>query len=739
MGAPALLGEMIVSESITAANFSLTRRNFIALGAAAASAVDTATSRVVQAQAKAQATPASQRSASPLQTAPNVATHPLDPLTAAEFAQIKAAVATLPMLGRRTLFAWVQLNDPPKAEVLAFRSGGTFRREALVVALSPENQTAYEIIVDLRERRVLTSTDLQKLQPFLTGIEFDRAAEVVEASQEVRAALARRGYKLQEKKIGDLFFIDTYAPGQDAVTVRDGKTIRAVRVLFADKQGGLNNYGPYVEGLMVLVDVYGESVLKIEDQPGPSLGVPVPADIFDQAVLGSKVPVTDLTVEPPSASAVTLDGNHVHWLNWDFRFSFNQREGLVLHQIAFDDAGTLRSICYRAAVSEMLVPYSDPSSEWIWREFFDAGEYGLGAVAVNGRPGKELPNNALTLDAVLPSAELKTLVEPNRVFFYEREAGALFAHVQDADEKDVHGRRRRHTCAHIYARAKELVVGYLTNVGNYDYVFQWIFRQDGSFGFEAELQGLILDKTVGDMTCSVCEREAQGGPGTYETTGAQEFGTLISPRMLGVTHQHWINLRMDFDVDGTANAVEEYNVKRLPQDQKTNPAGRALAVTRTVFGKAREAERTLDDMSNRTWVVYNPSKRSQIGQFTGYEISPLGNTFSSIPPSRFGEPTSFVQRHLWVTQYSPRELYAAGLYPNQHPHDYSDGLITYAGEESVYDQDIVVWYSLGFTHITRPEDFPIMPGERIGVDFKPRGFFANSPALGYARLDQAEK
>ena len=166
MGAPALLGEMIVSESITAANFSLTRRNFIALGAAAASAVDTATSRVVQAQAKAPATPASQRSASPLQTAPNVATHPLDPLTAAEFAQIKAAVATLPMLGRRTLFAWVQLNDPPKAEVLAFRSGGTFRREALVVALSPENQTAYEIIVDLRERRVLTSTDLQNLQPF---------------------------------------------------------------------------------------------------------------------------------------------------------------------------------------------------------------------------------------------------------------------------------------------------------------------------------------------------------------------------------------------------------------------------------------------------------------------------------------------------------------------------------------------------------------------------------------------
>jgi primary-amine oxidase len=701
----------------------LTRRRFVALGAAVAAAADAATSRAAQARDIA---PPPQRSASGLQTVPKVAMHPLDPLTAAEFAQIKAVVGTLPTLGPRPIFAWVQLNEPPKAEVLAFRSGEAFRRDALFVALSPENRTAYEIVVDLRAHRVLASTNLQNLQPFLAGIEFDRAAEIVEASHEVKAALAKRGYTLPGK-IGDRFFIDTYAPGQDAATLRDGRTIRAVRVLFADKQGGRNDYGPYVEGLMVLVDVYGQSVLKIEDVPGPTLRVRVPEDIFDRAVLGPEVPVTDLTIEPASASAVTLDGNHVRWLNWDFRFSFNQREGLVLHQIAVDDAGTLRSICYRAAVSEMLVPYADPSREWVWREFFDAGEYGLGAVAVNVRPGKELPNNALTLDAVLPGAALETLVEPNRVFFYEREAGALFAHVQATDQR------------HIYARAKELVAGYVTNVGNYDYVFQWILRQDGSFGFEAELQGMILDKTVADMRCSVCEREAQAGPGTYETSGAQEFGTLVSPQMLGVTHQHWINLRMDFDVDGTANAVEEYNVKRLPQNPQTNPAGRAFAVTRTVFGKAREAVRMLDDASNRSWVVYNPSKRSQIGQFAGYEIAPLGNTFSSIPPSRFGEPTSFVQRHLWVTRYAPRELYAAGWYPNQHPHDYSDGLVTYAGDGSIYDRDVVVWYSLGFTHVTRPEDFPIMPGERIGVDFKPRGFFARSPALGYARLDQTKE
>jgi primary-amine oxidase len=697
---------------------ALSRRSFVALSGAAA-AISELGSR---AAAHAAVAPAAPRAAAH-GAVPSVAAHPLDPLAPPEFERIKKILARETWLGPRTIFPWVQLNEPPKAEVLAWAPGRAFRREALVVALAPNERTAYEAIVDLRSERVLSSRNLHDLQPFLTTNELERAAGVVDASPEVKTALEKRGYRIPGK-ISDRFFIDTYAPGKDPATVRDGKTIRAVRALLADKQGGINDYGPYVEGLMVLVDVYGESILAITDRPGAIATRRVPEDIFDRSVLGPERPVADLTIRPQTRSRMHFDGNRVRWEGWDFRYSFNQREGLVMHQIGFNDGGRVRSICYRAAVSEMLVPYSDASPEWVWREFFDAGEYGLGSVAVNLRPGKELPDNAFVLDAVLPGESLETLVEPNRVFFYERENGALFAHVQASDRR------------HIYARAKELVAGYVTNVGNYDYLFTWVFRQDGSFGFQAELQGLVLNKTIFATACGVCEREAQGGPGTYRSTGQEEFGTLVSPQMLAVTHQHWINLRMDFDVDGTANAVEEYNVERLPEHPQTNPAGRALVVKRTVFGKAHEACRMLDEASNRTWVVYNPSKRSEIGQFAGYEIEPVTNTFSSIPEDRYGEATSFVQRHLWVTPYDPNELYAAGWYPNQHPADYTDGLAAYADDRSIYNRDVVVWYSLGFTHVTRPEDFPIMPSERVGVNFKPRGFFAKSPALGYARLDQ---
>ena len=51
---------------------------------------------------------------------------------------------------------------------------------------------------------------------------------------------------------------------------------------------------------------------------------------------------------------------------------------------------------------------------------------------------------------------------------------------------------------------------------------------------------------------------------------------------------------------------------------------------------------------------------------------------------------------------------------------------------SLVKQDVVVWYTTGYTHVTRPEDFPVMSAETIGFRLVPRGFFRRNPPLGVA-------
>jgi primary-amine oxidase len=47
----------------------------------------------------------------------------------------------------------------------------------------------------------------------------------------------------------------------------------------------------------------------------------------------------------------------------------------------------------------------------------------------------------------------------------------------------------------------------------------------------------------------------------------------------------------------------------------------------------------------------------------------------------------------------------------------------------VEDTDVVVWHTVAATHIVRPEDWPVMPVERVGFALRPAGFFTRNPAL----------
>src|SRR5271165_7408529 len=114
----------------------------------------------------------------PLQTAPATPSDPLDPLTAQEFAILKDILQNQGKFSDKTIYNWVQLQEPPKEAVLAFRPGQKFRREAQVVAISPEKKTAYEILVDLNAKKIESIKDLGNLQPSLLDSEFNKAREI---------------------------------------------------------------------------------------------------------------------------------------------------------------------------------------------------------------------------------------------------------------------------------------------------------------------------------------------------------------------------------------------------------------------------------------------------------------------------------------------------------------------------------------------------------------------------------
>ena len=50
-------------------------------------------------------------------------------------------------------------------------------------------------------------------------------------------------------------------------------------------------------------------------------------------------------------------------------------------------------------------------------------------------------------------------------------------------------------------------------------------------------------------------------------------------------------------------------------------------------------------------------------------------------------------------------------------------------DRPIEDTDIVLWYVFGLHHITRPEDWPVMPADIVSFQLRPVGFFNRNLAL----------
>jgi primary-amine oxidase len=651
------------------------------------------------------------------------AVHPLDPLDADELATIGAVVKRSGRFSADANFAWVALQEPDKAVVQAFKPGMAFPRRATLDAIDYAQRKAFAVVVDVKAREIVSVTDLAGLQPGLTDRDTDIAKEVLDADPRIKAALVARGLDVR-RKVSESVGVQ-YAPiGHDpSLAQQDGRLMRA---FFASDQDAINEFSPFLDGLSAVVDLYARQVVRLQDEAGAPR-IAVPHDIFDRKVRG---PAAGATREPRSRDgrkSVSVERNVIRWRNWQLRYAFNLREGLVLYQVGFEDQGRRRLILYRASVSEIVTAYGDATDFWSWLELYDEGVFGLGASAVAVEPGREVPANALVLDPVLPDVEQPRFSArpPRRIYVYERDAGSLMYYRQG----DLT----------FHARARELVVGSLASFGNYVYGINWIFREDGSFRFEADLAGEVLTKFVRQQTCETC-RAMTSGPGAggesrpFTPDGDDRYGTLVHPGLVAANHQHWFNLRLDFDIDGAANAVMENNRAHAASPRHDAAEARALTASHTVLGTSVDAARDMNEETGRSWSIYNPAAVSREGRPAGYTLAPMENAMTIFPPMRQHGSAAFTAHHVWITPYRAGELFAGGPYPNQAPSDYTDTLARYASPESIYDRDIVVWYSLGMTHFPRPEDYPVMSSARLSVTFQPDGFFSRNPAVGLGQV-----
>lgn len=627
--------------------------------------------------------------------------HPLDPLTSGELQTMVKALKADGRLPKDSLYPVVVLNEPPKREVLAWRKGSPFRREAFVVALDRDANKTYEAVVDIKGRKVKAFKHVEGVHPGVLIEEYDAPKEIVKQDKRVVEALKKRGIKDVEN-----VQIDVWAAG--ILSEDEYKSgARLLRCLLYYRPAGHKNpHHRPIEGIEVMVDLAKKKVVRFADTGVvPVVETSLKGELDEKAQPSLRKTPAELNCRFPGGVGYTINGNSIEWENWRLRFAMHPREGLVLYDVRYKDGDVERPIMYRGSLSEMLVPYGDPDPNWYWRNAFDLGEYGVGRLANTLRPGLDAPIYATMVDSTFADDFGNPYVQKDSVAVYEREAGLLWKHYDFDSEHDE------------TRRARWLHLTYVATVSNYDYALSWVFGQDGTIMVMGQLTGIVLPKGV--------EEKSVAGLGG---TGIERYGRLVGPRIVAPNHQHFFNFRLDLDVDGPDNQLFEINNEAEPMGPD-NPAGNAFVMNVTQLKTEKEAQRNLNLPTARYWIVSNSTKTNSLGDPTGYMLVPGEN---SVPYLHQQAPVrkraAFINSHVWGTKYKEDQLYGAGYYPNQSVEDSGLGAWS-ADNESLDKEDLVLWYTLGVTHNPRPEEWPVMPSHNTGFKLLPNGFFSENPSL----------
>ena len=615
--------------------------------------------------------------------------HPLEPLTAQE---VQLAVTLLKEAGKvtpTTRFISVSLKEPDKAFVHAYSGGEPFNREAFAVLFDNGTNACYETAVSLTDRRLVSWQHIPGVQPTMTVDEQIECEQAVLASPEFKAAL-KKHYGLEDTK---LVMVDIWSAGNYGS--EEDRTMRLARPLcFLRMDPTDNGYAKPIEGLRPVVDLNAMKVLRVEEHGHWPLP-PQQANYAADRVANFRTDLKPLSIMQPEGPSFTVEGYRVSWQKWSFVIGFNGREGLTLNHLCYEDGGRKRSVLYRGSLSEMVVPYGDPAPQQARKNAFDAGEYGLGYCANSLELGCDCLGYIRYFDGHLCTSRGEPLTIKNAVCLHEEDYGILWKHTD----------RRLNTPE--VRRSRRLVISSIATVENYEYGFFWYLYQDGNIQFEIKLTGIL---SLGALP-----------PGVKSP-----YGTLIAPQLYAPNHQHFFNMRLDVDLDGTANSVYQLDVA-ADGPGPANPFENAFAVQARPLATEQEAKARLNLETARTWKIVNPNVRNATGEPVGYKFFPGDNCGPFATKNAWWRKRAgFVDHHVWVTPYREAERHAAGNYPNQSQG--GDGLPRWTeANRSIANTDVVLWYTFGHTHLARPEDYPVMPAAYIGFMLKPNGFFTANP------------
>ncbi|KAL5004112.1 hypothetical protein ScPMuIL_017568 [Solemya velum] len=495
-------------------------------------------------------------------------------------------------------------------------------------------------------------------------------------------------------------FVEFYVlnPIDFNVLVRlDNKTIEVERVW----HGG-RTYASFHQ----LNDAYEKKSLSTPRIPFPH----VDRNYFSTMNLrGTRFPETP-TRNPvqiePDGKRYSINGRHVSYMGWELDFRMSISSGPQLFDIRYRN----ERIAYELSLQEIAVFYSGGSPAQRFANYIDS----VGLIGASARgliPGADCPEGAtfVNVDFMMESSRDPSTAY-NAFCIFEFNTGIPL--------------RRHHAytafSGHYYEGVADVVltVRTIVTIANYDYLFDFTFHQNGAIEVRGISTGYILSEVF--------------------TNSERKYGVPLHNNITGAVHHHMFQFKADLDIKGVRNSFKTMDI--VPEDVAIGEfsVNNNARYHQTMFQnsqKSRELDATyrFNFASPKYLVIHNTESISKYGNSRGYRLLINGMSKQVIAEGEGNEPAvSWARYQMAVTKMKESERESSSIYAIW---DADDPVVRFqnfiSDDESIVQQDLVAWISLGTHHIPHTEDLPVTPTVGMSLSFflLPYNYFDEDPGM----------
>ncbi|XP_069490278.1 amine oxidase [copper-containing] 3-like isoform X2 [Ambystoma mexicanum] len=400
----------------------------------------------------------------------------------------------------------------------------------------------------------------------------------------------------------------------------------------------------------------------------------------------------------PSGARYSVQNNQVLFQSWSFAFGLSVNSGMRLFDIKFGG----ERVAYEVSVQEAISMYGSNAPGGMMTRYMDSS-FGIGRFAFELVRGVDCPYLATYVDSDYFIDDAMPVKNRNSICIFEHNPALPMRRHYSNYYSDYYGG----------LPSTVLVIRTISTLGNYDYVFDFLFYQNGAIEARVHATGYITS--------------------SFYSADGLNYGNRLGEYTLGTIHTHFINYKVDLDIAGTENHVVahdmEFEAVKAPWSKEHTIHRPKL--TRKVLETENQASFKLDAKMPR-YIQFASKKTNKWGHERSYRLQMVSFAGDYLPEdSTLAGAMSWAKYKLAITQRKEEEPQSGCIYNQNDPWTPSVKFDDFINDENIVDKDLVAWPTIGFLHIPHAEDIPntVTTGNGVGFLLRPYNYFKEDPSV----------